>query len=214
MQPELPQPQPVMPNTQPGANNPYGFITDPGAGFQIPPKKSRPKLLSNKILLIAAGILVIFIVILLIVSALSNNKNQGTQKLVDLVAQQTEIQRVSALGLEKTRSSTAKNLAATTSLSLKTLQRDTAQLLKAKAVPALTVAQKGALKSKKTDDALLVADQNNTYDSAFVAIMLANLANNQSTLKQAVDAATTKTEKSALKQQYDYVTLIIDSQKK
>ena len=214
MQPELPQPQPVQPNMQPGVNNPYGFITDQGASFQIPPKKTRPKFLSNKILLIAAGILVIFIIILLIASALSNNKNQGTQNLVNIVAQQTEIQRVSALGLDKARGNTAKNLAATTSVSLKTLQRDTAQLLKAKTIPALTVAQKGALKSKKTDDTLVAADQNNTYDTAFVEIMLANLAKNQTTLRQALDAATTKTEKSAFKQQYDYITLIINNQKR
>lgn len=193
-----------------GPGNPYDFITASGKNIK-PPKQGMSNQM-QRIIFVLVGAIFLVIVGMVVSSVLSSSGKEGLQNIVDISAKQTEILRISDQGSQKARANTAKNLAATTSISLKTSQTEINKLLAAKGIKKLTTAQAASAKSKADDEALTLADQNNSYDSTFIEIMLKDMRKYQTSLKKAYDASSSAGEKKILDQQFQNITLIIEAQ--
>lgn len=202
-----PAPPPYQPMPQP--SNPYEFITDSG-------QSSKRKLLpgsskKGRIITVLVGLMVLIILAFIVLSLLGRGSASVKSDYLSLAQQQTELIRISEIGVSKSRQSEARNLAITTKLSLVSQQPTTLRL--AKKAGADTNAKMLALgKDAKTTELLTNADQSNQFDSVFLQTVRAKLKTYQLTLKKIYDASSSKSTKDILSKHYGDVTLLIGSQ--
>ncbi len=200
--PPAPPPyQPVTPH-----HNPYEFITNPGP----PPKKSLlPKGNSKmqRLIIAAAGATILLLIVLIFLSFLSRGSATLKADYLKLLQQQTELIRVSDIGLTKAKQPEAKNLAITAKLTLTSQQTETLKL--AKSAGAETNTKFLVLgKNAQTDTQLTAAEQANQFDVTFVKTMLEGLQAYQKTLKSVHDASDA-TAKTTLNSYYSAVNNLI-----
>jgi ribulose bisphosphate carboxylase small subunit len=190
---------------QPQAN--YDFIFEdkkkpkrsllPGGGSQ-----------TMRIILVATGALALLVIIIVFLSLLSGSSKGTTEALASLTAEQTEIVRVSGIGITKARDSEAKNLAITTELSVETSQQQIIALLK-KQGHKLGTKELNLKRSASTDTQLTAAATANTFDDTFIKVMTDELTTYRTHLKSAYDASKSKNEKSILADAYNGVNQIL-----
>lgn len=199
-----PTPPPFIPN---GKQNNYDFILNP------PPKKKKsliPKgeTAKQRILIAAAGGGLLLIVIVLGISVLFGGKTNA-DALIDLAQRQTEIIRVSELGLQKAKAPEARNLAINSKLTVQTSTNLTLDRLKKLGQKASekTLALK---KNANTDQTLTDAGLNNKFDSTFVKTLRSLLTDYRLTVKKLYDTTSSQTEKQFLAASFDGVTLLIN----
>ncbi|MBA3758716.1 hypothetical protein H0X10_03740 [Candidatus Saccharibacteria bacterium] len=198
MQPNAPSPAPppIVPS---GDVQQYDFIFNPNQ----PTKKS---LLpgggskKNRIVLIAVGAVALVIIFSVIAGLINNLGKENTDALVSAAKQQQELIRVAEIGVQKSKTQDAKNIAITTKLSLESEQKEMQAAIQAAKLNPKKVLT-GSIDAK-TDAALTTAEQNNRFDEEFLKIMTASLTNYQKTVKTAYDNATGKNLKAALTTQY------------
>jgi len=203
-----PAPPPMQPITP--SHNPYDFIT------QSPPSKRKGKLFSGgsskkqRILIVMVGLVGLAILAVVVIGLLGSSTSGAKNDYLSLLEQQTELIRVSSIGMTKSQRAEAKNLAYTTNYSLVSEQLDLLKL--AKKAGVRTDAKHLALSKNSQNDTLLTnAAQTNQFDSVFVSIMQANLKKYQATLKKLYDGASTKTTKDILAKDYANASLLVEN---
>lgn len=204
--PAAPPPmQPVTPNS-----NPYQFITDPQKPFKKQLFSGNSKL--QRILIIVGAVSVLIAATLVLFSILNSASSAVRNDYQNLLQQQTEIIRVSEIGISKARGTDAKNLAVTTKLSLESSLSELTAL--AKGARADTNAKTLTLgKDAETDKALTTADQANRFDEAFAAKLTELLNEYQQTLKRLYDQANKESTKLTLGQAYNNASLLMQNGK-
>lgn len=191
---------------QPQTND-YDFIMNAG---QKPKKKivlPSGNSKQSRILIVVGGVSVLLIAVVFVMSLISSAGNATKAELLKAVQQQAEIVRISTLGIERAKGSTAKNLATTTNLSI---MSDQAILTSSLAGQGVKVNPKelAAGKNQKTDAALTAAEQSNKFDEVFVQTLQTELAAYQQTLKSAYDKTSNEKLKSTLSQQFEHAGLL------
>ena len=184
---------PDQQNQQPAPN--YDFIMNsnqrPKRSFGAPSSKA------GRIGLIAGLVAVVFIMVMVFGSVVSSASNKGGRDLADLVAYQSELSRILALGNERTRDSGLRIKSVTASYTLKTHYQASAGLIKKRGIK---VDKKSLAKYNGTqNDALLnQADKSNTFDTAYQAIYNEKLTAYQAKLSS-IYPHLSKKEQSAVK---------------
>ncbi len=202
-----PAPPPLQPITP--AHNPYDFITQPSA-----PKKGRLFGGSKKqrILIIGVGVMLLFIVVSLIIGLLGSADTGLKADYLTAAQQQTELIRISDIGVKQARSAEAKNLAFNAKSSL--VSEQPALLKLAKKARASTDAKSlSGSKDSQTDALLTNAAQTNQFDAIFIKTMQTNLKNYQATLKKIYDQSTQQTTKDILSKDYANAGVLIGEEK-
>lgn len=185
--------------------DPYHFIHNTAQT----PKKSLLTGSSKKgrIIIVAIAVIVLITIVLVISTLLSASKNASKADLIKAAQSQTEIIRVSKLGVDRARSTSAKNLATTTYLSL---QSDQSKLITALGKQGVKLNAKDLAlgKNTKTDTLLTNAEQSNKFDDVFTQTIQKELRQYQNTMKVAYDKVSSKTLKQTLKDQYANASLL------
>jgi hypothetical protein len=185
----------MQPN-QPGQPD-YSFITDPSG-----PKKSKLSgSKSKRILVVAAGGGILLVVFFTIFSLLFKGGTSNTERLVSIVAQQTELIRVSALGEKSATSVETKNFATTVNLSLVTAENQLSTAV-TKQGRKLKPAEINSAKNEKTDATLTTAEQINKFDETFNQTIKTSLDAYQKSLSDAYEASSSASEKAMLQDLY------------
>lgn len=215
-QPQVPQ-QPLPPQApqvpqmqqmpQPSPNPQYDFIMNHGqqqqsGRFNLPSGNSP----IQRILIFAGGIVGLLIVFLVFMSIIGGGSDRSTQ-LLSLAQDQTELIRIADLGQsERTvRQPTTKNLAANTSVSIASIQKQTLVLIKDKKAAS----KLGLKKSAKTDATLTTAAANNQYDSVFVDLLTTKLKSYRTEIKTLFTSAKSAKEKKVLQDAYNGASLLL-----
>lgn len=201
-----PAPPPIQP--LPAQNNPYDFITNPS-------KPARKSLLPGgkmgRIIIVGAGAAIIIMVGVIVAAVISSSGADLKTDYLSLAQQQTELIRVSDIGVTKARQTNAKNLAITTQYSLSSQQQEILALAK-KAGAATDAKTLAAGKDDKTDALLTSADQANQFDDVFAKTLKALLQKYRLTLKKIYDATDSTSTKTTLSKNYEAVDRLVSSQ--
>lgn len=202
-----PTPPPIITDRQ----NPYDFIMadKPVKKFNFGGGMGGGN--KTKRLFIALGGLLLLIVLALIFASLLNRGNKGgTDGLLSMAEQQTEIIRISTIGITKAQSGGTKNIAATSASTIQSDLIQTQGLLKKSGVKTSTKSLATG-KNPKTDAAFTAAEQSNTFDDVFNATLKASLTKYQTTIKSAYDSSKSASTKLVLKDMYTSVGTILNA---
>lgn len=186
--------------------NPYQFIVDESHQKKSPlPSFGSSK--QSRLFIVLGGVLVLIILGIIIASILSSASNAGQNEIIKAAQKQTELVRVSEIGLKLAKGSSAKNLATSINLSL---QSDQAALLSTLSANGLKVSTKELAlgKNQKTDTLLTSAEQSNKFDEIFIQTIQAQLVDYQKTLKSAYDKTDSKKIRTTLETQYKTAGLL------
>lgn len=162
-------------------------------------------------LLLGLGAIILIMLLFIIIALITSSGKSTTQTLVNIAEEQTELVRVSAIGVKNTRGSDAKSLAVTTNLAMTSSQQQTVALLK-KQGHKLSAKQLAFKRDAQTDATLNTAQLNNAFDVAFLQVMQTQLKAYQKDVKQAFDASQNKTEKAILASSYNGINTILVAQ--
>lgn len=174
MDPNTPAPTPpVLPPN-------YEFIMaqnqKPGRGVNLGSGGKK-----QRIMVVAFGGLLLLIVSIIFIGIIGASGKKGDAELIDLLAYQTELQRVITLGTQDATSSAVKGVAQTASLTLATDIGETTSLLKRKGVK-IDPKQLVKYKSSESDSKLAEAKTANVYDTTYKELLEEKLANYQKKL--------------------------------
>lgn len=192
-QPSQPFPPPA---TQQGAHDPYSFIMD----TQHHPKK---KLIPNdgsfksRMLMIVGFGTVLIIAIIVISSLLGSGKENNTQLLTNLAAEQTEIIRIADLGLKGSTNPDTLAFAQTTKSSLTAEQVRLLGYLTSKNIKVTPIVLNSKL-SKTTTAALTSATASNEFDAVLTDTIKKSLKVYSSHLAESYKNASTPESKLLL----------------
>jgi hypothetical protein len=203
MQPSQQLP-PAPPPMTPGGQGQYDFILN-----NQPPKKSwfSGNSMKQRILIVVGGGTALLVVFMVIFAVLGSSKQTNTQELVTITQQQSELIRISGIGVQKARSTTAKNLAITTQLSITSEQQALLATLKNQG-RKLSSKDLALGKNSKNDTLLTQAEQNNRFDEAFVEEIQKELLDYQKNVKAAYQSATNTKVKQALQVQFKNASIL------
>lgn len=204
MNPDNQQP-PTPPPGQFNASQ-FDFIMNPNQ----PPKRSLlPSGPKQRLIIFVAIGLVIVTFLLVIIAMLFSGGSSSTDQVVVLAQKQTEIIRVATLGNAKAGSPEAKSLAALTSVSVATDQRNTLDYL-ARQKRKVNAKELNARLNSKTDEELTTAERNGRFDEVFTKTLVAELEDYQQSMVT-VSASLGPNGKSLLEQQNKNVTLLLQA---
>jgi hypothetical protein len=187
-------------------HNPYQFIQD----TDHTKKRSLASIGNSKqsrILIVLGGVFALIIVAVIVMSLISSAANAGKAELLKVAQKQTEIIRVSKLGMERAKGSSAKNLATTVNLSLQSDQSTLVTTLKSAGVK-VSAKDLALGKNPKTDVALTNAEQSNKFDEVFTETIQAQLVDYQRSLKSAFDKTDSKKLQQTLSAQFTTAGLL------
>lgn len=195
--PAQPFPAPPMP---PISSDPYSFIMD----VQNKPKKmlapNGGSFLSR--LLLVAGIGTILILGIVLISSLINSgRENNTLLLTSLASEQTEIIRISELGIAGTANPDTLAFVQTTKSSLVAEQAKLLGYLASKKVK-ITPIELNSKKNKKVDTALISAKASNQFDELLVSSLKSSLEIYSKNLAVSYKAASNPESKALLSDSY------------
>jgi hypothetical protein len=184
MQPQLtPGPQANLPSPNPEYNFIFSDQKPRGRfNFHLPGGNNLTKL---AILIVAIGSV---LGILIIVLSSFFGPKVNTKEITDVVARAQEITRVSDSVSKKARDLNTANLASTTSASLTSEEEQLITYLK-KSHKKVSAKDTAIYASKKTDDEIQSADQNNRLSAYYVSYVKKNLTDYQASIKTAYNTA-------------------------
>lgn len=162
----------------------------------------------GRIVIAVIGAALILIIGIIVSSILGNAGESTKNDLVTAVQQQTELIRISDIGIKDAAGAEAKNLAITTNLSLSSVQDDL-QDLATKAGAKLEKRTIDAGKDEQTDKDLESAKQINRFDETFTEVMQEKLLAYQQTLKRIHEAAQNESSKNTLSELYNNASNLI-----
>lgn len=187
----------MQPEQTPAPN--YDFIFNP----QQPQKKGflSGNSTQKRILIIVAIVVVLLMLSIGIISALFGSKVSNTEQLLVVAQKQTELIRISEVGIKNSRTTASKNLAVTTKFTMTSEQKPLLQALASQGVK--TNAKELALgKNADTDKRLEAGRQSNTFDQVFTEVTKAQLVQYQQAVKAAFDSTTNVKIKSVLADEF------------
>ncbi len=157
--------------------------------------------------LIFGGGLFLLIIVGLVAMSLFSGGGSSTQ-LLGIAQEQTEIIRIADLAnSERTvRSTTTKNLAASTSITVGTSRSQTLALIGGKTPDSKIL---GSKKSSKTDAALAEAASNNQYDAVFTETLTTKLKAYQTNVKALYTTSKSKKEKAVLESAFNGTVILL-----
>jgi hypothetical protein len=200
----LPPAQPAAnPSDAGGQQNPYDFI------LKDAPKPKRNLLgggsFKSRLLIIAGGGLLLLVLAIVFISVLSSGNKGVNQQLLELAQEQTEIMRVSEIGIEKARSADTKNLATTIKYSVTSSRNDVLSIINKKSTDkALTLK-----KNSSTDQTLDTAATNNNFDAVFTETMSNTLKTYQANVRTIYNATGNQKTKQTLSDTYNSAGVLI-----
>ncbi|MEO6513279.1 MAG: hypothetical protein ABIR37_01220 [Candidatus Saccharimonadales bacterium] len=203
MQPQQPYYQPPA---TPGPDNTgqYDFIVN----NNVPSKRPASK---NMLLVVVGAAVLVIVLAWIILSLAFGGSSSATAPLVTIAQEQTEIVRIAKLADDSSHLSSqdTRNFSKTTRL---TVGSDQAKLVAflAKNGKKLNEKQLAGKQSATTDAALDAAATSGTYDSTLVSTLQTQLKTYQTSLQQAFTGATSSSEKTLLKAEFDNATLLIE----
>ncbi len=191
--------------------NPYQFITD----STHKPKKSlipNPDSQKARIMIVLAGVGILIVLALIVSTLISSASNSGKTELIKAAQQQTELVRISKIGIDRAKDTAAKNLATTTNVSLQSDQLTLAADLKSSGIK-LDPKELALGKDQKTDLLLTNAEQANNFDEVFIKTLQTKLVAYQKQLKIAHDKTESKKLKATLSLQFTNAGLLAETKK-
>lgn len=204
-----------MPNptqTPPPTGDPYEFIMNPAK----PPKKPAVNLggqsTLQRVAIFGGGLVILIILVVIVAGLISSSGKAGTEDLVAVAQEQTELARVATDGTQNATSQATQNLAGNVSLSMTSANAQLLAYLK-------TTGQKVGTKTltikhtATTDTTLANAKTDSTYDTAFTTIIQADLASYTAELQKAFKANPGPKGKALLSSQYDAAQLLMTQSK-
>jgi hypothetical protein len=193
-------------NQQP---DPYSFITNP----QKPPRRkfSIGGSMTARIVIVAVG-LFLLIAMFVVASSFLNRENKAqAEKFIEIGEAQSEIIRISEQAEKEAKGAQAQNLAANTSLSLKSSQQDIKKLLNGRGVGSKNLDKRFAAgKNAKTDSTLNEATRNNRFDETYSTVLSSELDDYQKLLNSAFESGT-QAEKQTLQSLFQTAELLSES---
>lgn len=195
-----------MDQHQQSPNNPYDFI------INADHKAKRPLLPGSnskqaRIIIVILGLLGLLIAGAVIAAFIASSGNAGKADLTKAAKQQSEIVRISKIGIDHAREPNAQNLAITTNMSMQSDQTALLAALKKQNIN-LSAKELALAKDSKVDAALTNAEQANKFDAVFTSTIKALLSEYQQTLKKAHDQTSSKTLKAVLAEQYKHAGIL------
>lgn len=186
----------------------YDFIMNPGSNQ---PAK-RPLLptgnsTKQRLLIVAGGAVILLLIVIIVFALFASAGNAGKANLMKAAQQQAEIIRISKLGIDKARDTSAKNLATTANLSMQSDQTILLAALKNQGIK-LSPAELAGGKDSKTDATLTSAEQSNRFDETFTQTMQTMLAEYQKVLKTAFDGTDNAKLQQTLSAQFEHAGLL------
>jgi Tfp pilus assembly protein PilN len=163
----------------------------------------------QRIMIAVGGGVALLIVIFMAVSLLFGGGENTAERSLKIAQLHTELIRVSELGQKSARSQTAKNLATNTNVTL--LSDEAAVLAIANEDQKVSSKLLKAGQDSDTDKALTEAEQRNQFDEIFVPLLVAELKEYQSELKEAFENSNSKKNKQVYSDLYDDLTKIIET---
>jgi hypothetical protein len=144
----------------------FDFIMNPG-------KQRNPRAIMNskkqRIIVVGVGIALLLVITIIVSGILSSAANKSSNQVLDLIAYQSELKRVIALGNEKARSTSTKNKSLTASYTLETHYQQTSGMIAARGIkPPKDLL--GRYVGSQTDVALDAASKANNFDEKYEAI--------------------------------------------
>lgn len=191
----------MNPNPAPPPVNPYDFLNDAPKGKKslLPSGGSK----QQRLIIVIVGLVGLVIAAVIIATVLNSASSTTKADLLKAAQQQQELVRLAALGNQKAKGATAKNLAITTQYTIQSDQAALQAILKKEGVKADTKTL--ALgKNDKTDQALTAAESANRFDEAFTAALQQELKAYQTTLKNINDASNKKSTKTVIADAYNH----------
>lgn len=204
-QPRIPTPgasQPQSPG-KPVTSSPYDFIMSSSNG------PSAPKMKSGSSKLVFLGIGGVLVVIGIVLAFVLSSGNSATPQLVSIAQQQSEIARVADLNFTELDSSSVKNFAINTNLTMQSTQTNYLKFLSSNGASVDSKSLAGG-KSSQTDTTLEAAAANGTLDSATKTELVTELQAYQQTLKTAYDETTSTVAKAEFKRLFDEAALLLE----
>lgn len=211
MQPDTPPAPPPM--QQMPQSNPYEFITNPAQ--QQKPKLSLPGGKNDKLMrvvVILVGIVILISLIMFGMNLLGSSKQKNINQLVTVAQKQTELIRITEIGIKKAKTKEAKDLAMTTKLTLISQQSVLSDAVK-KAGSKLDSKVLVLGKDSKTDQLLTQAEQSNNFDEVFLEKLKSELTEYAQSVKNAYDTTTSTKTKEALEIQFNNAVILSDFKK-
>lgn len=185
--------------------NPYQFIVDSNHKKSSLPTIGNSK--QSRLFIVLGGVLILLILGIIIASVLAGASKSGQEEILKATQKQTELIRISEIGLKLAKGSSAKNLATSINLSLKSDQATLLASLKSNGIK-VSAKELGLAKNQKTDTLLTSAEQSNKFDDVFIQTIQAQLVDYQKTLKTAYEKTDSKKVRATLQTQYKTAGLL------
>lgn len=188
--------------------NPYDFILNDAKPAKRPLLPGNGSSVKQRLLIAGAGAAILVIIGIMFMNLVFGGSKGPTEQLLKLAQTQTEIVRISDLGVQKAKGTEARNLAITTKLSLSTQLAETTERLgtlgKKVNSKELALGQ-----NPQTDTALDTAEQASRFDEEFLKVLNSQLADYQTSLQSTYSAAGDTTDKDLLSGQFDDVAILL-----
>lgn len=196
-------PQPSLPTPE----NPYGFILNPNKDEK---RTSKPlyKGMNKKLLMVASGV-ILLLLLGIVWSAVSGGGKSQEQRLLNLLAKQQEIIRVSEL-IKKDDSLTqeTRNWIGTTTLTTSSEQEQLKAYLASKNITIdKTIYDKA--KDTKSDKSLADAKQNNAFETTAKELLTNQLKSYRGDVQDAYKNASNEKSKTMLKGFFDSLSILL-----
>ena len=205
MPPEAsPQPDPEAPKTD------FGFMMD-----QQQPPPASPGAAGKfngfgKLAKIAAVLLLVFVVVIIAALVFSGGGDNSSKQVLDLMAQNQEVARVSFAQDQKFTDGDTKGLSATTQAAMNSQRLELAAYL-AKTKYKYSEKELAAKANLATDAQLATAAQNNGLDDAYALYLRTSLKTYSNSLSATFKSADSSTLKATLQSAYDSVQTLLAS---
>lgn len=190
----------------PESQNPYQFIVEADHS-----KKRRGSSIGStkkgRIMVVLGGVGVLLVAVLVVSAIISSASNAGKAELISAAQRQAELIRVSKIGLDRAKGSSAKNLATSVNIALLSDQSTMVTTLKGAGVK-LAPKDLALGKNPKTDALLTNAEQSNKFDEVFVTTIQTELVAYQKSLKAAYDKTDSKKLQQSLSAQFNTAGLL------
>lgn len=198
--------QPQQPYQPPTPNGNYDFILNPAQ----PPKKrlfGGGSSLASRLLLVFGAIFVLVVILGIIIRLLTSSGGLDKPALLSVAQDQTELIRLSNVGVISSVSQTNKNFSITAQLAMASEQQALLTYLGSNGykpnAKVLVLKQ-----SAKTDEQLEIAKSSSTFDTAYTTVMEQYLLTYQRDLKLAYESAG-PSGKKVLGANYDSSALLL-----
>lgn len=193
-----------------GGHDQYAFIMadQPKQRPSFLPSGNAPK---KQRILYGLGLLGVLVVFGIILTLIFTAGGGNSQPLVGLAQSQNEIIRVANLGSREVKGASTLAFAQNTILTLTTDQQATLALI-AKSSKAPDAKQLALTQDSATDAKLQQAVQASRFDETFQQTLVQELTDYRNQINDAYKGTNSNSQKTALKQMYDHVTILLKGQ--